>query len=118
MITKMIPLRNLIWALLFSFPMLIACTNDKSQVESSKTVTHTVVIENMRFKPDTLTIQLGDTVEWINRDIFTHDVTSTSDPELTSGLMDKDDQYERVVDEDFEFFCSLHPSMTGIVIVN
>ena len=117
------PNRSVVWALLLSFAMLFGCTNDKDHVESQineppEAATHTVIIENMSFTPDTLNIQSGDTVEWINRDIFTHDVTSLNDRELTSGILETDDRYRLVLYKDFEYLCSFHPSMTGVILVN
>lgn len=114
--------RNNGWLLLLSLTAIIGCGSDNGQgdsqySESSKPVTHTIIIENMRFSPDTLNIQPGDTVEWINRDMFTHDITSENNREWTSGLLETGDRYKKVVDEEFDYLCSLHSSMTGIVIV-
>ena len=37
---------------------------------------HTVVIADMKFVPDTLTVKRGDTVKWVNKDFFPHTATA------------------------------------------
>lgn len=103
--------------------MLIGCGSDKNgkfvgNDETYKPIIHTVTIINMRFNPDTLTVNPGDTVEWVNKDIFDHDVTSDSERILTSGLLKSGEQYKMAVKNDFAYLCSIHPSMKAIVIVN
>ena len=38
--------------------------------------THTVTIEATSFKPDRLTVAVGDTVVWVNKDPFPHTATA------------------------------------------
>src|SRR5688572_26247148 len=40
--------------------------------------THTVTIEAMRYTPETLTVRAGDTVVWVNKDMFPHTATAVS----------------------------------------
>lgn len=109
--------------LLLSFILLSACGSEQTQnmeesAGSSEAVTHTVMIENMTFTPDTLKVSPGDTVEWINRDMFTHDVTSRSDSGVASDMMETDERFQLIIDEEFAYYCSFHQSMTGIILVN
>lgn len=122
-VIKMYTQPKIFWLLFLSLPMLIACGSDKygksvDNEESYKPITHTVTIQNMRFSPATLTVSIGDSVEWINKDIFAHDVTSESDEALTSGLLESGKQYKIAVDKDYAYLCSIHPSMKAIILVN
>ena len=62
-------------------------------------------------------IQVGDTIEWINKDIFDHTATSTAgawDVVIPAG------KKARVVMKNagvFAYFCKYHPNMTGTVTV-
>jgi plastocyanin len=75
-----------------------------------------VSIENFAFVPSDITINKGDTVIWTNNDRAPHNVVFGQDrsPTLRSG-----DVYEKTFDEagEFSYICSIHPSMTGKVIV-
>ena len=39
---------------------------------------HSVNIQGMAFSPNTVTIQVGDSITWTNQDSFSHTATSTS----------------------------------------
>src|SRR5215471_11278158 len=48
---------------------------------------HTVLIEQMKFKPEELTIKRGDTVIWVNKDLVAHDITEESSEAWTSSTI-------------------------------
>lgn len=79
---------------------------------------HTIIIEGMRFSPETLEIRVGDTVQWINKDIVPHNATATNrsfeSPELASGASW---QYKAERKGNFAYFCTLHPPMQATLIV-
>jgi plastocyanin len=77
-----------------------------------------VEIADLAFNPDTLTVPLGSTVTWENTDSLAH--TSNSDDEVwESGTLDSGDEYSFTFDEagTFTYFCEIHPSMTGSIVV-
>lgn len=84
--------------------------------QGSKTIT--VTIENFSFSPKTLTVPLGTTVTWVNRDDEPHNVVST-DKKFKSSILDTDDQFSYTFTTAgmYDYFCSLHPRMTAKVIV-
>ena len=95
----------------FSVVLLSSC-------EPSYTpVTHTVMIKNLKFIPEQLTIHKGDTVKWINYDALKHDVTEETVQGWTSGVMEKDAIWKRAITETTEYFCSLHVVMKGKLLV-
>ena len=78
----------------------------------------TVIIENLAFSPETINVDAGTTVNWINRDFVSHTVTSRTGI-FDSGIMPRDAGYSYTFNEtgDFEYYCTLHPNMVGHVIV-
>jgi plastocyanin len=81
-------------------------------------VANQVVIENFSFAPATLTVKAGTKVTWINRDDVPHTVNE-NDKRFKSGPMDTDDQFSYTFSAPgtFNYFCALHPKMTGQIIV-
>jgi plastocyanin len=79
-----------------------------------------VKIDNFSFGPATLTVPAGTTVTWINRDDIPHTVVSADDPKaFKSKVLDTDEKFSFAFSKPgtFPYFCSIHPKMTGKVIV-
>lgn len=77
-----------------------------------------VEIADLAFNPDTLTVAVGTTVTWENGDSLPH--TSTSDDELwDSGTLESGDEFSFTFEEagTFSYFCEIHPSMNGSIVV-
>jgi plastocyanin len=79
---------------------------------------HTVVIEGMKFVPDTITVARGDTVVWINKDFFPHTVTATGG-RFDSHEIEAAKSWKFVSQKDgkFGYLCTLHPAMKGMLVV-
>jgi plastocyanin len=77
-----------------------------------------VKIDNFSFGPGTLTVPVGTTVTWTNRDDIPHTAVST-DGTFKSKVMDTDEQFSFTFRKagNFPYFCSIHPKMTGRVVV-
>ena len=77
-----------------------------------------VSIDNFSFTPATLTVKAGTKVTWTNRDDIPHTVV-TADKKLKSTVLDTDDTFVTVFNEPgtYKYFCSIHPHMTGTVVV-
>ncbi len=77
-----------------------------------------VKIDNFSFGPGTLTVPVGTTVTWTNRDDIPHTVVST-DSVFKSKVLDTDEKFSYTFGKagTFPYFCSIHPKMTGKVIV-
>jgi plastocyanin len=79
-----------------------------------------VKIDNFSFGPATLTVAPGTTVTWTNRDDIPHTVVSTDDPKaFKSKVLDTDEKFSYTFTKagTFAYFCSVHPKMTGTVVV-
>jgi plastocyanin len=78
----------------------------------------TVTIDNFTFSPKVVTIAPGTTVTWVNDDDIPHTVTNANRV-FRSKALDTEDKYSFTFTTagEYEYFCSLHPHMTGKVIV-
>ena len=83
-----------------------------------KPETAEVKIDNFSFGPAALTVPVGTTVSWTNRDDIPHTVVST-DAVFKSKALDTDEKFSFTFSKagSYPYFCSIHPKMTGKVIV-
>lgn len=77
-----------------------------------------LAISKFAFAPKEITVAPGTTIVWTNRDGSPHTVAS-NDKSFSSKGLDTDDRYEHAFDRegDFNYICTLHPFMTGVVHV-
>ena len=79
---------------------------------------HTVTIMGLKFRPDKIEIEPGDTVVWVNKDDRDHTVVS-DDGAFESGRIRNGKSYEKKFDKPgkYDYGDDLHPRMRGVVIV-
>jgi plastocyanin len=77
-----------------------------------------VSIDNFTFSPAEIVVTPGSTVTWTNADDIPHTVTAT-DKSFRSKPLDTNDHvsFAFPTPGTYSYFCSLHPHMTGKVIV-
>jgi plastocyanin len=77
-----------------------------------------VEIGNFTFTPNVLTVPVGTTVTWINRDDIPHTVTA-KDHSFTSSGLDTDDSFAHqfTVAGTYAYYCTIHATMTATIIV-
>jgi len=77
-----------------------------------------VKIDNFAFAPQRIVVQAGTTVTWVNADDAPHTVASSTKV-FKSGALDTEDKFSFTFTTPgtYEYFCSLHPHMTGTVVV-
>ena len=77
-----------------------------------------VKIDNFSFGPAAITVSVGTTVTWTNRDDIPHTVVST-ERVFKSKVLDTDDTFSYTFTKtgEYPYFCSIHPQMTGKVFV-
>jgi plastocyanin len=77
-----------------------------------------VKIDNFSFTPASITVAAGTTVTWTNRDDIPHTVVS-DDKVFKSKVLDTDEKFAFSFSKPgtYPYFCSVHPKMTGKVIV-
>jgi plastocyanin len=78
----------------------------------------TVRIANFTFDPPLLTVQLGSTVTWKNEDDIVH-VVKEKDGAFHSGPLDTDGTFSQTFTRAgiVDYFCAIHPHMTGRIVV-
>ena len=77
-----------------------------------------VTIDNFVFEPARVTVKVGTTVKWSNHDDIPHTVAA-KDRSFKSKVMDTDESYSFTFTTpgEYAYFCSLHPHMTGTIVV-
>jgi plastocyanin len=77
-----------------------------------------VIMNNRAYDPATVTIKVGDTITWVNQDAPKHDVVADNG-EFKSDLFDKGATFSFTFTKagTYPYHCSIHPGMTGTVIV-
>jgi plastocyanin len=75
--------------------------------------THTVIIEGMRFTPQTLIVRRGERVTWVNKDLFPHTVTAVG--KFDSHQIAAGGSWTYVARKAgvYDYVCTLHVGMTG-----
>lgn len=94
--------------------------NDKPRrLDNSKQPPGTISIDNFQFTPKNATVKAGTEVTWINHDDVPHLVISANGKFPSSRTIDTDQKYNARFDVrgEFPYFCSLHPQMTGKIVV-
>ena len=79
--------------------------------------TYTVVIDKMKFGALPTGLRVGDTIMWVNRDLFRHTVTATDhsfDIDLAAG---KSGKIVMKKAGSTAFSCKYHPGMKGRLVV-
>ena len=103
------------------FPSLASASRSAGQGSAPQKVV-TVVIRGFKFEPATVTVNVGDIVEWKNDDIVPH--TATADGEAQKPVFDSGTiktgatwRYLARNKGTYNYICTLHPNMKGELIV-
>lgn len=77
-----------------------------------------IKVDNFTFSPETLTVPANSTVTWTNKDDVPHVIASTDGLFRSKGL-DTDDHYSFRFSKPgtYNYYCSIHPKMTGKIVV-
>ncbi len=95
-------------------------TNDYNTTSGSGLPgTNEVWLQGSAFNPSTITVAANTTIKWINKDSYTHTVTSDV-VMFDSGNLGANGifSYTFTAKGTFNYHCSIHSMMTGKVIVN
>ena len=99
-------------------PIAITDVALEDDMKTDGTGAKQVVVDNFSFAPAMAAVPVGSTVTWTNRDDVPHTVVSTNRT-FKSPVLDTDEQFSHTFDAPgtYKYFCSLHPKMTGQVVV-
>jgi plastocyanin len=78
-----------------------------------------VTIRALKYSRQTIQIRTGETIEWANDDLTPHTVTSEGGGDLNSGSIDPGGSWRHTFSSPgrFPYFCTFHPEMKGVVVV-
>lgn len=79
--------------------------------------THTVVIENMKFEPATVTVKPGDKVVWRNKDMVPHTATAAGRFDSREIAAGKRWTWTAGQAGRYDYVCTYHPAMKATVVV-
>lgn len=99
--------------------MLVITTNFVSSTEPvSKGVNHRVVISGFEFVPNELTVSVGDTVTWVNKDIVPHNIAINTKQKPLSSNLASGEEFSYKPSVSLDYICGLHSSMKGKIFIN
>jgi plastocyanin len=100
-----------------STPQQVTKTQPSSSVGSGKGVK--VDMQNIAFSPSSVTVKVGQTVTWVNKDSVQHNVTTQSGASFKSKNFGQGGTYAFKVTKPgtIKYVCTLHPGMDGTLIV-
>jgi plastocyanin len=77
-----------------------------------------VMVDNFSFTPATAVVPVGTTVTWTNHDDIPHNVVSP-EQKFKSPVLDMDEMFSHTFEAagTYKYYCSIHPRMTGQVVV-
>jgi plastocyanin len=119
--------RKTAWVACLWVPMMIVvallstsseAVKANTQQEQAPAKSAEIKIDNFGFAPGTFTVAVGTTVTWVNHDDIPHTAVST-DGVFKSKVMDTDERFSYTFTKagTYPYFCSIHPKMTGTIVV-
>lgn len=102
---------------LFSASLLIF-PPARAKGEENKSQAKEVKVDNFTFSPNTLTVPLNGSVTWVNRDDIPH-VIASDDGLFKSKALDTDQKFSYTFTKagTYPYYCSVHPTMVGKIVV-
>lgn len=100
-------------AITFLYVVQIALAEENSDAKNQ------IEIKDFHFTPESLTVKSGAKLTWINHDEEAHVVTSSDKKFEKSSPLDTDQKFTITAGAPgtYNYFCSVHPQMTGKIIV-
>lgn len=107
-------------ALVIVLALLVSSAGTVAQQPNKpKAVTHTVTIDATSFRPASLTVNPGDSVVWVNKDVIPHTATSAKSGVFDSGTIETGKAWKQTFTAKGEipYVCQFHPTMKGTIRV-
>ena len=100
--------------------LLAACSGESTDTtESAGGEEQRIEIADLAFDPETVTVAAGTTVTWVSADPNLPHTSNSEDEVWFSGTLNEGDEFSFTFEEPgtFAYFCEVHPSMTGSIVV-
>ena len=111
--------RALLCAISFLNLSIFALAGEMKDVDSAAANKNTIEIKDFAFNPQTIIIRSGEKITWTNRDEEPHTIVSVEKQFKKSSALDTDQTFTITAGAPgtYTYFCSVHPKMTGTIIV-
>ncbi len=80
----------------------------------------TIVIQNFKYSPSTLTVKAGDVITFTNMDSAPHSIVSDDGSSFSTGELSQGQSTTFTAPSaagTYPFHCRVHPSITGTIVV-
>ncbi len=97
--------------------ILVGCTQQSAQNLSDNT-SNQIIISGYEFTPSSITIDVGTSVTWVNQDSAPHTIISDNSV-FSSPVLNNGASYSFTFNSAgiYNYHCSIHPTMQGVIIV-
>jgi plastocyanin len=118
MTKKIVYLASVALPVLIAMVLLAAASSSVAANAQPSAATAGVKIDNFVFGPQTITVPVGTTVTWTNSDDIPHTSVSTEGV-FKSKVLDTDEKFSYTFTKagTYPYYCTIHPKMTGKVVV-
>jgi len=98
---------------------LFALAGEMKNDDSISSKQNRIEIKDFSFNPQTITVKSGEKVIWTNRDEEPHTIVSVEKQFKKSTALDTDQEFTITAGAPgtYNYFCSVHPKMTGTIVV-
>ena len=118
-LTPKIKTAALLCAIAFLNLSLFAIAGEMKNDDNTSSKQNRIEIKDFAFNPQTITVKSEEKVTWINRDEEPHTIVSVGKQFKKSTALDTDQEFTITAGAPgtYEYFCSVHPKMTGTIVV-
>jgi plastocyanin len=118
MTKKNVQITSVVMPVMIAMVLLFAGSLRVRASDQPSTANVAIKIDNFVFGPQAITVPVGTTVTWTNTDDIPHTAVST-DGVFKSKVMDTDEKFSYTFTKagTYSYYCSVHPRMTGQVVV-
>jgi plastocyanin len=119
MTKKNAQIAGVVMPVMIAMLLLFAGSSPVTATDQASAANVAVKIDNFVFGPQVITVPVGTTVTWTNSDDIPHTAVST-DGVFKSKVMDTDEKFSYTFTRagTYSYYCSVHPKMTGQVVVS
>jgi plastocyanin len=105
-------------SVIIAIVLLVVGSPNVTANDQSSAANADVKIDNFVFGPQTITVPVGATVTWTNKDDIPHTSVST-DGVFKSKVLDTDEKFSYTFAKagTYPYYCTIHPKMTGKIVV-
>jgi plastocyanin len=118
MTKKNVRIAGTVMPVMIAMLLLFAGSSRVTASDQPSAASLAVKIDNFAFGPQAITVPVGTTVTWTNSDDIPHTAVST-DGVFKSKVMDTDEKFSYTFTKagTYPYYCTIHPKMTGQVVV-